>query len=94
MRWTPSRVTNRWIAYRDGAPAAVVDGTLYVGSRYNAVCTAGRGDRRRWMVFQVRGNPMGVSVVDGVVYATSEHGLAYAIKASNGEKIWHFVGAG
>lgn len=71
--------------------AAVVDGTVYVGSDDTNLYALSPGDGSTQWAFEtgdrVTASP---SVVDGTVYVGSNDGLVYAVDAADGTEVWSF----
>ncbi len=73
------------------ATPAADEGTLYFGIDRTFYAIDRATDEERWSV-EV-GGVMGVSVANGLVYATSSDGLLHALDAATGDERWRFAGS-
>jgi outer membrane protein assembly factor BamB len=86
--------TLKWTFITGGAihsSPAVIDGTLYIGSRDSYIYALDAETGERLWAFKtgswVESSPV---VVNGVVYCGSNDGNLYALNARTGEKVWAF----
>ena len=84
----------KW-AFATGGPVysspAVVDGTVYFGSRdSNLYALDAATGAKRWEFKTGSWVDSSPAVVNGVVYFGSNDGMLYALNANTGQKIWEF----